>query len=101
MTNHVPWVPDKEPENYQTINHQVRQDPDTLTRYVTTLRQHPGRRLAWSHHRTRGAARQRITALRGSRLFAGFEDVRFETRSALPGDPEKGVYILVYVDEEY
>lgn len=95
MTIHIPWVPESEPIELDTMHLLVENDPAVLPDVIQVLRQNPDRRVAWSRHASRGAARQRVTSLRQSRRFENFPDVVFETRSVHPGTPALGVYILM------
>lgn len=75
----------------------IDRSPAAVTKVVERLRENPGRRVAWSKHQTRGAARQRVAALRRSAMFRPHPDVRFETRSAEPYNQNAEIYILISV----
>lgn len=64
---------------------------DNLADLVETLRANPGRRMVWSRHASRGAARQRASAQRSSATWANYPDVKFGTYRA----PDTDEYYLV------
>lgn len=93
----LPWVPETEPAKLEVIHPSIEANPALLPDVIKQLRQNPARKVAWSCHASRGAARQRVTSLRQSRRFEPYPDVKFETRSVQPGKPAMGVYILMSV----
>lgn len=99
MINTIPWIEEILPAEYETISEACRSSDEVLASYLAKLRANPGRRLAWSWHQSRGAARQRVNNLRHSALFENNPDIQFETRSVLQGSPDRGVYILIFSDD--
>lgn len=99
MTQSLPWVPVDRPLNLTCVSVDIVTE-EALEEFLDVLRAHPGQCVAWSQHRSRGAARQRIHSLRRSARFRDHPGVRFESRTAVPNDPESPVYILVSWDQE-
>lgn len=94
MTTKLPWVPDPQDLELTCVSEDVS-DEKSLAELLEVLAQNPGKRVAWSKHLSRGAARQRINVLKKSVRFRDRPQVRFETRAERPRDPEAEVYILV------
>ena len=99
MDTKLPWVPGPKNLELVCVSEDIN-DEKSLTEFLDVLAQNPGRRVAWSKHQSRGAARQRINVLKKSARFRGRPQVRFETRAERPRDPEAGVYILISWDDE-
>ena len=99
MTTKLPWVPDPEDLKLTCVSEDIT-DEKSLVEFLDVLAEHPGQRVAWSKHQSRGAARQRINVLKKSARFRGRPQVRFETKSERPRDTEAGVYILVSWDHQ-
>ena len=62
------------------------------------LRENPGRWSVYSEHVSRGAARQRVIALRGAKMFEGYP-LRWATKRVQPGNIHAPVQVLVCWDE--
>lgn len=92
MNNLTSWVTELEPTQYDTVSEICRDNPAVMDDYMAQLRSNPGRRLAWSKHLSRGAARQRINSLRESATFKRYPGVQFETRTT---GEDAGAYILL------
>lgn len=99
MTNQNPWIDNDVYPKYETVSEACRASDQTMGYYLKQLRANPGRRLAWSCHQSRSAARQRINNLRRTQVFRDNPNIQFETRSVRWGDPDSGVYILIYCDD--
>ena len=61
---------------------------------IAQLRKHPGDWIEYSTHTTRGAARQRVHALRAGANFRGLP-VEWATRRDVPGDIYSAVRVYV------
>lgn len=97
----VPWYPEPKTPEIRLVDRDLAQA--NFEEFIDLLRRNPGRRLAWSSHQTRGAARQRVNALRRSLRWSVYPEVVFETHCPYPTpDSREGVkepyYITVHID---
>lgn len=99
MTTKLPWVPDPQDLALTCVSEDTS-DEKSLSELLDVLAQNPGKRVAWSKHLSRGAARQRINVLKKSARFRDRPQVRFETRTERSRDPEAEVYILISWDPD-
>lgn len=101
MSTKLPWVQNPDPVQYVCVSDSLVDEND-FQQFINSLREHPGKRVAWSTHQSRGAARQRINALRQSKRFQNLPNIRFESRAVpVDGKPEEFTYyIILYWDDQ-
>lgn len=103
MTYNTPisWYPEPEIPEVQLVDRDLVQA--NFEEFIDLLRRNPGRRIAWSSHQTRGAARQRVNALRRSLRWSVYPEVVFETHCPYPTlesrkDVDEPYFITVHID---
>ncbi|AOE44388.1 hypothetical protein SEA_GHOBES_37 [Gordonia phage Ghobes] len=67
---------------------------EEVSALLQELEAHPGEWAVYSEHKTRGAARQRVHALKSSRVYEG-KPLEWSTKRTEPGNVLAPVQVLV------
>ncbi|WIC89807.1 hypothetical protein SEA_SAPO_36 [Gordonia phage Sapo] len=68
--------------------------PEEVSELLAELEANPGKWAVYSEHKTRGAARQRVHALKSSRVYEG-KPLSWSTKRTEPGNTQAPVQVLV------